>query len=97
MQKSTPSLLLCIILDATGMLSYGLPFFGELADIVWAPVSAIIFLLLFGRKKFGIRGGAFSFVEEFFPGLDFIPTFTIAWMIRKVHSKYLTVLSAAKG
>lgn len=28
-------------------------------------------------------GGIFSFLEEISPGLDFIPTFTIAWFIRK--------------
>lgn len=25
----------------------------------------------------------FSFIEEILPGLDIIPTFTIAWFIRK--------------
>ena len=28
-------------------------------------------------------GGIFSFIEELFPGVDLIPTFTIAWLIRK--------------
>jgi len=37
---------------------------------------------MFG-KRFGALGGIFSFLEEISPGLDFIPTFTIAWLIRK--------------
>ena len=37
---------------------------------------------MFG-KKFGLFGGIFSFLEELIPGVDFIPTFTIAWFMRK--------------
>lgn len=37
---------------------------------------------MFGRKM-GVFGGVFSFLEELTPGLDIIPTFTIAWFIRK--------------
>lgn len=64
-----------------------MPVIGEAEDVVWAPVSAIIFFILFGRKKFGLIGGMFSFIEEISPGLDFIPTFTIAWLIRKYEMK----------
>lgn len=78
-----PNLSLCIILDLIGCTSYMLPFIGEAEDLVWAPVSAIVFYFLFGKKKFGLLGGALSFIEEIAPGLDFIPTFTIAWFIRK--------------
>jgi hypothetical protein len=66
-----------------GMVSYLLPVIGETEDLLWAPLSAIIFYFLFGKKKFGLFGGIFSFLEEISPGLDFIPTFTIAWLIRK--------------
>jgi hypothetical protein len=65
------------------MSSYLLPFIGETGDFIWAPVSAIIFYFLFGKKNFGILGGVFSFIEEILPGFDFIPTFTIAWLVRK--------------
>jgi len=66
-----------------GMVSYLLPVIGETEDVLWAPLSAIIFYFLFGKKKFGLLGGVFSFLEEISPGFDFIPTFTIAWLIRK--------------
>jgi hypothetical protein len=63
------------------MSSYLLPGIGESEDIVWAPLSAVIFYFLFGKKKLGFFGAAFSFLEEITPGLDFIPTFTIAWFL----------------
>lgn len=83
MKKQTlPSLTTCLIFDAIGCASYIVPFFGEFIDLVWAPVSGIIFYFLFG-KRLGVFGGAFSFVEELLPGLDILPTFTIAWFMRK--------------
>ncbi len=50
--------------------------------MIWAPLSGIVFFSLFG-KRLGVFGGMFSFVEELLPGMDFIPTFTIAWYMRK--------------
>lgn len=64
-----------------------MPVIGETEDLLWAPVSAIIFFILFGRKKFGLTGGILSFLEEISPGLDFIPTFTIAWSVRNYEMK----------
>ena len=81
-RKLLPNLTTCIILDLVGMSSYLLPVIGETFDLVWAPVSGVLFYLLFG-KKMGVFGGVFSFIEEILPGVDVIPTFTIAWFIRK--------------
>ena len=78
--RPMPSLLACLVFDFIGYASYAVPFFGEFFDILWAPVSAIIFWKLFGFRK-GFFGGVFSFVEEALPGLDFIPTFTINWVL----------------
>lgn len=82
MEKATPmpSLLACLLFDFIGYATYAVPFFGEFLDILWAPVSAIIFWKMFGFRK-GFFGGVFSFVEELMPGLDFIPTFTINWLL----------------
>lgn len=82
-KNSLPSFYLCLFLDLMGFASYLLPLLGEAEDIIWAPVSAVIFYFLFGKKKFGIWGGLFSFLEQISPGLDFIPAFTIAWFIKK--------------
>ena len=77
-----PPIGLCIIMDFLGMATYGLPWLGEFADIVWAPISGFVFFLLFGGR-FGLIGGALDFLEEILPFTDIIPSFTIAWFIRK--------------
>lgn len=88
-----PNIFLCILLDLVGLTSYLLPMAGETEDLLWAPVSAIIFYFLFGKKKLGIFGGLFSFLEELSPGLDFIPTFTIGWVLRKYEIKKISSLN----
>jgi hypothetical protein len=82
MTKNSPSLAFCILMDAIGMATYAIPFFGEFGDILWAPVSAIIFFRTFGGWK-GAFGGIFNFIEEIMPGMDFIPTFTIMYFVQR--------------
>jgi hypothetical protein len=79
MKKQQPSLIFCIAMDFLGYATYAVPIIGEFADIIWAPISAIIFFRTFGGWR-GAFGGIFNFVEELLPGLDFIPTFTITWL-----------------
>lgn len=78
MKRQPPSLLFCILMDVLGYATYAIPGIGELGDIIWAPISAIIFYRSFGGWK-GAFGGLFNFAEEILPGTDFIPTFTITW------------------
>ena len=66
-------------MDFLGYATYSIPIIGELADIIWAPISAMIFFMMFRGWK-GAFGGMFNFVEEILPGLDFIPTFTLTWV-----------------
>lgn len=93
-----PSLILCLALDAIGYFTYAIPLLGEFGDLVWAPVSGIIFYRLFGGWK-GALGGVFSFVEEVLPFTDFIPTFTIGWIARQLGSKSpkSSLLTAKQG
>jgi hypothetical protein len=84
--KKQPSLLLCIAMDAIGCATYFIPVIGEFGDIVWAPISAFIFYKAFGGKV-GMLGGIFNFIEEALPGLDFIPTFTIAWIWQSINKE----------
>lgn len=79
--KPLPSLIFCIIMDLIGYASFTIPFIGEFSDLIWAPLSAIIFYKTFGGSM-GIFGGTFSFLEELLPFTDIIPTFTISWLIR---------------
>jgi len=51
--------------------------------VIWAPISAFIFYRMFG-SSLGAFGSVFNFMEELFPGLDFIPTFTLSWVVRRV-------------
>lgn len=89
MNKQQPSLVFCIIMDILGYATYAVPGLGELGDIAFAPISAIIFYFMFGNWK----GAVFNFAEEIIPGTDFIPTFTIAWCIRYFSSKKTSAVS----
>lgn len=86
MEKKKPSLAFCIIMDLIGYMSFSVPLVGEITDVVWAPLAAVIFYFSFGRKRFGKNGAVFSFIEEILPGMDIIPTFTIAWLIKNVFA-----------
>jgi hypothetical protein len=77
-----PNIILCIVLDLIGMATYLIPVMGEFADTVWAPLSGFLFFTLFGGR-FGVIGGVLNFLEEIIPFTDIIPSFTIAWFIRK--------------
>ena len=82
MNRKQPSLLFCILMDLVGYITYAIPGFGESGDVLWAPVSAIIFFITFGGFK-GATGGLLNFIEELLPGTDFIPSFTIMYMMQK--------------
>jgi len=79
--KSTPSIVFCIIMDLIGYASFSIPIIGEVSDLIWAPISAFIFARTFGGRL-GALGSVFNFIEEFLPFIDFIPSFTIAWFIQ---------------
>ena len=82
MNRQGPSLIFCILMDLIGYASYSIPFVGEIADIFWAPLSAVIFFFTFGGWK-GALGGVGNFIEELLPGTDFIPSFTIMWFAQR--------------
>ncbi len=83
-----PNIAICIIMDVIGMATYLFPAIGEFGDIVWAPISGYVFYKLFGGR-FGLIGGVLNFLEEIIPFTDIIPSFTIAWFIRKNQSDKL--------
>lgn len=77
-----PHIAICIAMDMAGMATYLIPWLGESADVVFAPISAFIFYKMFGGRV-GMIGSVLNFLEEIIPFTDFIPSFTIAWFIRK--------------
>jgi hypothetical protein len=93
--KKQPPLAFCIIMDVLGMATYAVPVLGEFADVIWAPLSALIFFLSFGGKK-AMYGAAFNLVEELIPGTDFIPTFTIAWIWQYFSQRNKSIVSVQR-
>jgi hypothetical protein len=88
--RRRPSLVICIILDLIGYATYSIPFFGEFLDLAWAPISGFIFYMMFGGWK-GAIGGVLNFIEELLPGTDFIPSFTIMWLVQHFRSRSTSV------
>lgn len=79
-------LVIGIIMDILGCLTYAIPGLGELADIIWAPISAYILAKMY-PGKIGKVGALVNFIEELSPGFDFIPTFTLTWIYTYVLKK----------
>lgn len=79
MNKKTKYLLLGVLFDAIGMISFIIPGFGEFIDLLWAPLSAWLMTRMY-KGKMGQAAGVVSFIEEIVPGLDVVPTFTIMWL-----------------
>ncbi|WP_299109605.1 hypothetical protein [uncultured Winogradskyella sp.] len=88
--KKYQILLLGLLFDALGFVSFIIPGVGEFSDIIWAPVSAWLMTKLYAGKA-GKIAGVITFVEEALPGFDVIPTFTLMWIytfvIKKGESK----------
>lgn len=72
------NLLLGLLFDAMGMVSFVIPGIGAFSDIIWAPISAWLMTRMY-KGKIGQAAGAITFIEELMPGLDILPTFTIMW------------------
>lgn len=81
-----PSLAFCLVMDLLGYASFALPFFGEIFDLAWAPISALIYMKTFGGFK-GFLGGGLNFLEELLPGTDIIPMFTITWFLQQARRR----------
>lgn len=73
------NLLLSLVFDGIGMLSFTLPFIGEFSDVVWAPLAGWLMTRLY-KGKIGKAAGVFTFLEELIPGMDVVPSFTIMWI-----------------
>jgi len=80
MSKKYKNLLLSILFDLIGMLSFVIPGIGEFSDVIWAPVSVYIITKMY-KGTIGKIGGVISFLEEIGVfGTDFLPTFTLTWL-----------------
>lgn len=73
------NLLLGLLFDGIGMISYAIPGIGEFSDVIWAPVAGWLMTRLY-KGRVGQAAGLITFAEELIPGLDVIPTFTLTWI-----------------
>jgi hypothetical protein len=73
------NLILGIVFDAIGMISFTIPLLGEFSDVVWAPIAGFLMTKMY-KGTVGKMGGIFTFLEEIIPFTDFIPSFTLTWI-----------------
>jgi len=79
-------LVMSVIFDAVGYLSFAIPMIGEFTDVIWAPLSAFLMMKMY-KGNLGKIGGVISFVEEILPAVDVLPTFTIIWIYKYIIKK----------
>lgn len=72
-------LLMGLLLDGIGMISFSIPLIGEFADVIWAPVAAYIMTRMY-KGRVGKVASVLTFIEEIIPFTDVIPSFTITWV-----------------
>ncbi|MEZ4853830.1 hypothetical protein [Flavobacterium sp.] len=75
----TTKLLLSILFDFVGMLSYLFPGIGESIDIIWAPISGLLLAKMY-KGNTGKVAAVIGTIEELIPFVDIIPTFTLTWI-----------------
>lgn len=73
------NLILGIVFDGIGMLSFTVPFIGEFSDVVWAPIAGYLMTRMY-KGRIGKIAGVFAFLEEILPFTDVIPSFTLTWI-----------------
>lgn len=82
-QQKNKHLTYSIILDLAGMLTYMIPFFGEAADLIYAPFYGIAIYSMYKvrlSKTKALLGGVFGTIEELLPFVDIIPTASLMWL-----------------
>lgn len=72
-------LILGLLLDGIGMISFSIPLIGEFSDVIWAPIAAFIMTRMY-KGRIGKVAGILTFVEEIIPFTDIIPSFTLTWI-----------------
>ena len=77
--KKYQKLVLGLLFDALGFVSFLIPGIGEFSDIIWAPISAWLMTKLY-QGKIGKIAAVVTFVEEVLPVADVIPSFTLMWL-----------------
>lgn len=80
-------LLLGLLFDGIGMISFSIPLLGEFSDVVWAPLAAFLMTRMY-KGRVGRVASILTFVEEILPFADIIPSFTITWIYTYFFQKH---------
>ena len=72
-------LLLGLLFDGIGMISFSIPLLGEFSDVIWAPIAAFLMAKMY-KGRVGKVASVLTFVEEIIPFTDVIPSFTLTWI-----------------
>lgn len=72
-------LILGVLFDGIGMLSFSIPILGDFSDVVWAPMAGFLMTWMY-KGRTGKVAGVFTFLEEIIPFTDVIPSFTLTWI-----------------
>jgi hypothetical protein len=80
-------LVLGILFDAIGTVSFGIPLIGEFSDVIWAPIAGFLMTWMY-KGKAGRVAGVFTFLEEIIPFTDIIPSFTMMWVYTYLIKKH---------
>lgn len=73
------NLILGLLFDGIGMLSFSIPLLGEFSDVVWAPIAGFLMTWMY-KGTVGKVAGLFTVLEEIIPFTDVIPSFTLTWI-----------------
>ena len=82
-------LAICILIDTIGTSSELLPVIGEVTDVVWAPIAALLLRNLYGGNNVIF---VLELLEEILPFTDVLPLATLCWVVET----FFTESSAAK-
>ncbi|KAL3799679.1 hypothetical protein ACHAWO_002863 [Cyclotella atomus] len=71
-------LLICIVIDILGSANEAIPVVGEVVDVLYAPMAALLLRQLFQGSNVVFL---LEFVEEILPFTDILPLATICWTV----------------
>lgn len=71
-------LLICIVIDILGSANEAIPVVGEIVDVLYAPMAALLLRQMFQGSNVVFL---LEFVEEILPFTDILPLATICWTI----------------
>lgn len=77
-QLDFTKLFLCVIIDIIGSSNEAIPIVGEVVDVIYAPIAALLLRQLFSGSNVVFL---LEFAEEILPFTDILPLATICWVV----------------